>query len=223
MQNTLGVSAIHSVPEAIVEGQIRAVLDDIGADVVKTGMLATAGVVERVAAALEARDAALPLVLDPVMVATSGDRLVDDGTEAAIRERLLPLAALVTPNTAEAARLTGQPVEDVQAQLAAAEALVGMGAKAALVKGGHLGGDVVTDVLVSTRGMELMERPRIRTTNTHGTGCTLASAIAALLAQGEPLPEAVRKAGDYLHEAIRRAPGFGAGNGPVDHMWVLRP
>lgn len=223
VQNTLGVSAIHPVPDAIVEGQIRAVLDDIGADVVKTGMLATVEIVEIVAAALEAADPALPLVLDPVMVATSGDRLVDDGTETAIRERLVPLAALVTPNAAEAARLTGKPVEDVQGQLAAAEALVAMGAKAALVKGGDLGGEAVTDVLVSTRGMELMERPRIRTKHTHGTGCTLASAIAARMAQGEPLPDAVRKAGDYLHEAIRRAPGFGAGHGPVDHMWVMRP
>ncbi|MEP4164993.1 bifunctional hydroxymethylpyrimidine kinase/phosphomethylpyrimidine kinase [Maricaulis sp.] len=223
VQNTLGVSAIHPVPLAIVEGQIRAVLDDIGADVVKTGMLATVEIVELVAAALEAADPALPLVLDPVMIATSGDRLVDDGTEAAIRERLVPLATLVTPNAAEAARLTGLTVEDVQGQLAAAEALVGMGAKAALVKGGHLAGDAVTDVLVSTRGMELMERPRIRTKHTHGTGCTLASAIAARMAGGEPLPEAVRKAGDYLHEAIRRAPGFGAGHGPVDHMWVVRP
>jgi hydroxymethylpyrimidine/phosphomethylpyrimidine kinase len=223
VQNTQGVSAIHPVPDAIVEGQIRAVLDDIGADVVKTGMLATVEIVEIVAAALEAADPALPLVLDPVMVATSGDRLVDDGTETAIRERLVPLAALVTPNAAEAARLTGKPVEDVQGQLAAAEALVAMGAKAALVKGGDLDGDAVTDVLVSTRGMELMERPRIRTKHTHGTGCTLASAIAARMAQGEPLPDAVRKAGDYLHEAIRRAPGFGSGHGPVDHMWVMRP
>jgi len=223
VQNTLGVSAIHPVPNAIVEGQIRAVLDDIGADVVKTGMLATVEIVDIVAAALEAAGPALPLVLDPVMVATSGDRLVDDGTEAAIRERLLPLAALITPNAAEAARLTGKPVDDVQGQLAAAEALVAMGAKAALVKGGDLDGDAVTDVLVSTRGMELMERPRIRTKHTHGTGCTLASAIASCMAQGEPLPDAVRKAGDYLHEAIRRAPGFGSGHGPVDHMWVMRP
>ena len=168
VQNTLGVSAIHPVPNAIVEGQIRAVLDDIGADVVKTGMLATVEIVELVAAVLEAADPALPLVLDPVMIATSGDRLVDDGTEAAIRDRLVPLATLVTPNAAEAARLTGLTVEDVQGQLAAAEALVGMGAKAALVKGGHLAGDAVTDVLVSTRGMELMERPRIRTKHTHG-------------------------------------------------------
>jgi len=223
VQNTHGVSAIHPVPNAIVEGQIRAVLDDIGADTVKTGMLATAEVVELVAGILEGLETPLPLVLDPVMVSTSGHRLVDDGTEAAIRTRLLPLAALVTPNIPEAARLTGESVEDLGGQIAAAEALIAMGAKAALVKGGHLDCNVVSDVLVSTRGMEIMERPRIRTRHTHGTGCTLASAIAARLAGGEPLPEAVRTAGDYLHEAIARAPGLGGGNGPVDHMWVLRP
>jgi hydroxymethylpyrimidine/phosphomethylpyrimidine kinase len=223
VQNTLGVSAIHPVPDAIVEGQMRAVLDDIGADTVKTGMLGTAGVVCLVAGVLESLDTPLPLVLDPVMVATSGDRLVDDGTEAAIRERLVPLAALVTPNIPEAARLTGMPVEDIQGQIAAAEKLMAMGARAALVKGGHLKGNAVADVLVSTRGMEIMERPRIGTKHTHGTGCTLASAIAARLAQGDALPEAVRKAGDYLHEAIARAPGYGQGNGPVEHMWVLRP
>lgn len=223
VQNTLGVSAIHPVPLAIVEGQIRAVLDDIGADAIKTGMLATAEVVELVASVLEKLDPPLPLILDPVMVATSGDRLVDDGTEAAIRERLVPLAALITPNIPEAARLTGLAVEDIEGQITAAERLMAMGARAVLVKGGHLEGDVVTDVLVSTRGMEIMERPRIRTRHTHGTGCTLASAIAARLALGEALPEAVRKSGDYLHEAIARAPGLGAGHGPIDHMWVLRP
>lgn len=223
VQNTLGVSAIHPVPDDIIAGQIRAVLDDIGADVIKTGMLATPSVVNLVAEALEARDEPIPLVLDPVMVATSGDRLVDGETETVIRDRLLPLATLVTPNIAEAERLTGGQVENLGDQIAAAEALMELGAKAALVKGGHLKGSAVTDVLVSTRGMEIMERPRIQTRHTHGTGCTLASAIAARLAMGESLPDAVRTAGDYLHEAINRAPGFGEGHGPVDHMWVLRP
>ncbi len=223
VQNTKGVTAIHPVPDAIIAGQIKAVLDDIGADVIKTGMLATTGVVELVADLLEAQDPPIPFVLDPVMIATSGDRLVDVETESVIRDRLVPLATLVTPNIPEAERLTGGKVENLGDQIAAAEALMELGAKAALIKGGHLKGSVVTDVLVSSRGMEIMERPRIQTRHTHGTGCTLASAIAARLAMGESLPDAVRTSGDYLHEAIQRAPGFGEGHGPVDHMWVLRP
>ena len=223
VQNTLGVMAIHPVPLDVLRGQIDAVLDDIGADVIKTGMLGNADVVTLVADRLQACEPPVPLVLDPVMVATSGDALVDDGTETAIRDRLLPLAFLVTPNIPEAEKLTGLVVEDISGQLDAANRLVEMGARAALVKGGHLKGNVVTDVLVSARGMELMERPRLPGRNTHGTGCTLASAIAALLADGAALPDAVRRAGDYLHEAIARAPGFGAGHGPVNHAWVMRP
>ena len=223
VQNTLGVTAIHPVPLEVLRGQIDAVLDDIGADVIKTGMLGNADVVTLVADRLQACEPPVPLVLDPVMVATSGDALVDDGTEAAIRDRLLPLAFLVTPNIPEAEKLTGLVVEDISGQLDAANRLVEMGARAALVKGGHLKGNVVTDVLVSARGMELMERPRLPGRNTHGTGCTLASAIAGLLADGAALPDAVRRAGDYLHEAIARAPGFGAGHGPVNHAWVMRP
>jgi len=223
VQNTLGVTAIHPVPLDVLRGQIDAVLDDIGADVIKTGMLGNADVVTLVADRLQACEPPVPLVLDPVMVATSGDALVDDGTEAAIRDRLLPLAFLVTPNIPEAEKLTGLVVEDISGQLDAANRLVEMGARAALVKGGHLKGNVVTDVLVSARGMELMERPRLPGRNTHGTGCTLASAIAGLLADGAALPDAVRRAGDYLHEAIARAPGFGAGHGPVNHAWVMRP
>lgn len=223
VQNTLGVTAIHPVPLDVLRGQIDAVLDDIGADVIKTGMLGNADVVTLVADRLQACEPPVPLVLDPVMVATSGDALVDDGTETAIRDRLLPLAFLVTPNIPEAEKLTGLVVEDISGQLDAANRLVEMGARAALVKGGHLKGNVVTDVLVSARGMELMERPRLPGRNTHGTGCTLASAIAGLLADGAALPDAVRRAGDYLHEAIARAPGFGAGHGPVNHAWVMRP
>ncbi|RKR03920.1 bifunctional hydroxymethylpyrimidine kinase/phosphomethylpyrimidine kinase [Maricaulis maris] len=223
VQNTLGVSAIHPVPLDIVKAQIDAVLSDIGADIIKTGMLGTREIVDLVADRLEACDPPVPLVLDPVMVATSGDRLVSDDAAMAIRDRLLPLAWLVTPNIPEAEKLTGLVVEDIAGQLEAANKLVAMGARAALVKGGHLKGGVVTDVLVSTRGMELMERPRLPGRNTHGTGCTLASAIAGLLADGAALPDAVRRAGDYLHEAIARAPGFGAGNGPVYHAWVMRP
>lgn len=221
-QNTLGVTAVHPVPLDIVIAQMTAVLDDIGTDAIKTGMLVNEAIVLAVADMIEQRAPGRPFVLDPVMVATSGDVLLDEGAEAAIRDRLLPLATLVTPNIPEAERLAGGKIEDIDGQIGAAEALIEMGARAALVKGGHGSGSVARDVLVSARGMEIIERPRIETRHTHGTGCTLASAIAALLARGYSLPDSVKHAGDYLYEAISRAPGFGAGHGPVDHMWMIR-
>lgn len=222
VQNTLGVSAVHPVPLDIIEGQMRAVLDDIGADAIKTGMLATADVVRLVARVLRETAADIPLVLDPVMVATSGDVLLAEDAIAAVREALLPLAALVTPNAPEAEKLTGLKITNPGEQAEAGRALVAAGAKAALVKGGHLTGPVVHDVLVTSKEMRVFESPRIDTTNTHGTGCTLASAIAARIALGQSLTEAVEGAGRYLHEAIVRAPGFGSGHGPVDHVWPLR-
>lgn len=222
VQNTLGVSAVHPVPLDIIEGQMRAVLDDIGADAVKTGMLAKADVVRLVARVLRESAPDIPLVLDPVMVATSGDVLLAEDAISAVREELLPVAALVTPNAPEAEKLTGLNVSNVGEQAEAGRALVEAGAKAALVKGGHLTGPVVHDVLVTAKEMRVFESPRIDTTNTHGTGCTLASAIAARIALGQPLSEAVEGAGRYLHEAIVRAPGFGSGHGPVDHVWPLR-
>ncbi len=222
VQNTKGVSAVHPVPSQIIAGQIDAVLSDIGADAIKTGMLATSDVIETVIKALDAHGGPLvPLVVDPVMVATSGDRLIDEDAVATVRDALLPRAALITPNAPEAEALTGGTIEDMDSQQAAAEMLLEMGARAALVKGGHLDGDVIIDVLATRNGVRLFTRPRIRTRQTHGTGCTLASAIAALMAQGAPLDRAVEDAGDYLHEAIRRAPGFGEGSGPVNHGWPL--
>lgn len=222
VQNTLGVTGIHAIPQSIVADQMRAVLRDLGADAIKTGMLASASLIETVADVLEAEAPDAPLVLDPVMVATSGDALVDDTAADAIRSRLVPRAALITPNIPEAQRLTGLSIDDLDAQIAAAEALIEAGARAALVKGGHMSGAVLRDVLVSPRGLQIFERERLDTPHTHGTGCTLASAIAGLIARGHALPDAVSRAGDYLHEAIRRAPGFGAGHGPVDHFWMLR-
>ena len=222
VQNTKGVSAVHPVPADIIAGQIEAVLTDIGADAIKTGMLASTEVIETVIKALDAHgDPLIPLVVDPVMVATSGDRLIDEDAVAAVRDKLLPRAALITPNAPEAEALTGGTIEDMESQQAAAEMLLEMGARAALVKGGHLDGDVIIDVLATRNGVRLFTRPRIRTRQTHGTGCTLASAIAAFLAQGAPLDRAVEDAGDYLHEAIRRAPGLGEGSGPVGHGWPL--
>jgi hydroxymethylpyrimidine/phosphomethylpyrimidine kinase len=222
VQNTTGVTGIHPIPTDIVDAQARAVLDDIGADVIKTGMLGSAELISSVAELMESAAPTTPLVMDPVMVATSGDRLLDAEAEAVLRDVLLPRATLVTPNIPEAATLTGLEITDLHGQIEAARHLIELGAVAVLVKGGHLRTEMVRDVLVSPRGLEIMERPRLSTRHTHGTGCTLASAIAALLAQGHALPVAAERAGDYLHEAIKRAPGFGAGHGPVDHMWMLR-
>ena len=222
VQNTLGVTAVHGAPMEIISGQIAAVLDDIGADAIKTGMLASKDVIDTVAAALDAAGAELiPLIVDPVMVASSGGRLIEDSAVAALKNTLIRRAALVTPNIPEAEALTGLKIEDVDGQREAGEALLKLGARAALIKGGHLEGAQVIDVLVTRNGMRIFSRPRIRTRHTHGTGCTLASGIAALVAQGAPLDKAVEEAGDYLHEAIRRAPGFGSGAGPVHHGWPL--
>ncbi|PWE16434.1 bifunctional hydroxymethylpyrimidine kinase/phosphomethylpyrimidine kinase [Marinicauda salina] len=221
VQNTTGVSAVHAVPDDIVSGQIAAVLDDIGADIVKTGMIANPATIEATLAALDEHGPGIPLVVDPVMVASSGAVLVDEGGMEAVRDRLVPAAFLVTPNAPEAARLTGVEVEDLDGQRAAAEKLMEAGAGAALIKGGHLEGSEVVDVLATRNGVRLFSRPRIKTKHTHGTGCTTASAIAALLAQGLSLDRAVEQAGDYVHEAIRRAPGFGEGAGPINHVWPL--
>ena len=222
VQDTNGVQGIHAIPEDVVLGQIRVVLDDIGADAIKTGMIPSASLVTAIAQALSGRADLPPLVLDPVMIASSGDALVDDASMMALKQDLLPLATLVTPNIPEAEALTGGRIHDLETQLAAAEELIDLGANAALIKGGHLTGNIMRDVLVTDRGMNIMERPRIETRHTHGTGCTLASAIAVLIGQGYSLEEAVQGAGDYLHEAIRHAPELGAGTGPVDHFWALK-
>jgi len=220
VQNTLGVSGVYPIPVDIVEAQARAVLEDIGADVIKTGMLGTSELVNVVSELLaEYRD--IPLVLDPVMVATSGDALVDEKAVDAIRNQLLPRAALITPNAPEAEKLTGRSVSTTQDQMEAGKAIVEMGAEAALVKGGHLSGTTITDVLVTATMTMIFESERQETRNTHGTGCTLASAIATGLSKGRSLPDAIEAGGNYLSEAIRRAPGFGSGHGPVHHAWVV--
>ncbi|GGE46490.1 hydroxymethylpyrimidine/phosphomethylpyrimidine kinase [Marinicauda pacifica] len=221
VQNTQGVTDVHHVPEAIIAAQIEAVLSDIGADAIKTGMLATKSVIDTVVDTLGDRLAEIPLIVDPVMVTTSGDTLMDDDAIDTVRERLVPLAYLLTPNAPEAAKLTGLEVEDVDGQRAAGEALLKEGARAVLVKGGHIEGSQIIDVLVTRNGVRLFTRPRLKSQNTHGTGCTLASAIAALMAQGLPVEQSVEQACDYLHEAIARAPGFGVGHGPVNHIWPL--
>ncbi|MDX2235116.1 MAG: bifunctional hydroxymethylpyrimidine kinase/phosphomethylpyrimidine kinase [Hyphomonadaceae bacterium] len=222
VQNTLGVTAVHAAPNAIIAAQVAAVMDDLGADVVKTGMLGDIDVVETVAAALDAHAADAPAVVDPVMVAKGGHPLLAPRAVETVRALMVPRAALITPNAPEAEALTGVAVADVDGQRSAGERLLALGAKAALVKGGHIAGEIVRDVLVTGAGTVVFESPRIATRATHGTGCTLASAIAAHLALGESLQDAVRLAREYLMEAIRRAPRLGAGHGPVDHAWTTR-
>jgi hydroxymethylpyrimidine/phosphomethylpyrimidine kinase len=215
-QNTRGVRSVHPVPTSMVQDQLAALAEDLPPAAVKTGMLATGDLVETVAGAI-ARYGWTAYVCDPVMVATSGHRLLSPDAEAVVRERLLPLAALVTPNLDEAAILTGMPVTDAATMELAGHRLLKLGARAALVKGGHLPGDLVTDVLVTAGGIERFTRPMLRTTSTHGTGCTLSAAVTAGLALGRDLPTAVATALDYVHRAIASAPGLGGGHGPLNH------
>jgi hydroxymethylpyrimidine/phosphomethylpyrimidine kinase len=221
VQNTLGVSQVHAIPAEVVAAQAAAVLDDIGADAIKTGMLGDAGVVEAVAAILE-QASQVPAVIDPVMIAKGGASLLAPDALELFRTQLLPRADLLTPNAPEAEALTGLPVRDLEDQRRAGEALLAAGARAVLVKGGHLPGDRVTDLLVTPTGETAFEAARIETRHTHGTGCTLASACATGLAQGLALTEAVARAWAYVQEAIARAPGLGRGQGPLDHGWPLR-
>jgi hydroxymethylpyrimidine/phosphomethylpyrimidine kinase len=220
VQNTLGVTAVHPAPLPIIAAQARAVLEDIGADVIKTGMLGDAATVALVAELLD--EAKLPAVIDPVMVAKGGHPLLAAEAVQAVRERLVPRAALLTPNAPEAEALTGLPVGDLDGQRRAGEALLALGARAVLMKGGHVDGPTVIDLLVTSEGETLLEGPRIETRHTHGTGCTLASACAVGLGQGLSLTEAVARAWAYTAEAVRRAPGLGRGHGPLDHAWPLR-
>ena len=216
-QDTTAVHAVLPVPPGFVRRQILAVLGDIGADAVKTGMLGDAATVAAVADALDEAGCTALLVVDPVMVATSGARLLAPDAVAALKARLLPRAALLTPNLPEAEALCGFPVRDPAEMARAAAALLSAGAAAVLVKGGHLEGRTVTDLLATPAGAEAFSGPRILSAGTHGTGCTLASAVATGLAQGMGLREAVLRARAYVRAAIAAAPGYGAGNGPLGH------
>ncbi len=222
VQNSLGVFGVHPIPLDIVTAQARAVLDDIGADAIKTGMLGTVAMVETVCALLDS-EPGLPAIIDPVMIAKGGHPLLEAQGIAAIRDLLVPRAGLLTPNAPEAAALTGLAVETLDDLRRAGEALMGLGAKAVLMKGGHLAGDQVTDLLITSDGETLLQGPRIHSRHTHGTGCTLASACAVGIAQGMDLPKAVERARLYVVEAMVRAPGYGAGHGPLDHGWPFRP
>ena len=215
-QNTRGVSRWIAVPVEMIEEQIEAVASDLRPAAAKTGMLADAAIVSAVAASVR-RHSLAPLVVDPVMVSASGDALLEGEAVTALRELLVPLATLVTPNLDEAEVLLGQTVRDVEAMEQAGRMLVARGATAVLIKGGHLVGDVAIDVLVHGNRVRTFVHPRIVTQHTHGTGCTLSAAITALLALGAELDAAVEQSIEWVHRAIRTAPYIGAGHGPLNH------
>jgi len=224
-QNTCGVRAIHPVPPDMLGAQIDAVLEDIGADAVKVGMLHSPEIVRTVAQAID-RHHLSRVVFDPVMVATSGAKLIDDPAIAVLVAELFPRATLITPNLDEAALLVGRPLVSAQDMAQAAAELLANGARAVLLKGGHLAGDVVMDLLLPAEGEPLwMQAPRIATANTHGTGCTLSSAIAAHLALGAPLIDAVQQARAFVRQALQAGASVktGQGEGPLNHGFAPLP
>ncbi|MEX6725567.1 bifunctional hydroxymethylpyrimidine kinase/phosphomethylpyrimidine kinase [Parapedomonas caeni] len=218
-QNTLGVHGVWPVSPEFIARQLVVVLDDIGADAIKTGMLHDAAVTRTVADVLAEKASAVPLVVDPVMVAKGGAPLLEAEAVGALWARLIPAATLITPNIPEAELLAGQPIATTDDVLAAGRLLLARGARAVLMKGGHRAGDEVEDWLLTPTGARRFTSPRIDSKDTHGTGCTLASAIATGLAQGMTLPMAVDRARHYVLEAIRQAPGLGQGHGPLNHGW----
>lgn len=220
-QNSMGVTAIHGVPASFVAGQLDAVLSDIPVDVVKSGMLFSGEIVNTLADKL-AEYGQRMLVLDPVMLAKGGSRLIGEDAIGSLVERLLPMAYLVTPNIPEAEDLTGMVIENEDSMIEAARALYAMGAGNVLVKGGHLPGSEAVDILYDGRGVRRYAAPRIESVNTHGTGCTCASAISVLLAQGEPLPLAVAGAKEFIKAGIRLAGPLGKGHGPLNHFLAAR-
>jgi len=221
-QNTVGVSAIHPIPVDVVRAQIEALASDLPPDAVKTGMLATRELVSAVAAALD-RLADAPSVVDPVMVASSGDRLLDREAQSAVASELVPRATLVTPNLQEARLLAGMEVETAADAHRAAARLMEAGAGAALVKGGHLEGSQAVDVLHHQGGERTWTRARLDTRHTHGTGCTLSAAAAAAMARGVTLEDAVGLAIDFVRRAMETAPGLGSGHGPLNHFVTAFP
>jgi hydroxymethylpyrimidine/phosphomethylpyrimidine kinase len=217
-QNTVGVTGVVALSTDIITLQIEAVAGDIGADAVKTGMLATAAIVEAVAAAIDTLE--LPsVVVDPVMIAKSGDRLLEDDAVAAIRAELLRRALVVTPNIPEAEILAGMTIASQADAREAARRILAFGPGAVLVKGGHLDGPEVVDLLYDGREFHEFRGPRIDSRNTHGTGCTFSAALAANLALGRPLRDAVDRSKSYVANAIRHGLAIGHGHGPLDHFW----
>jgi hydroxymethylpyrimidine/phosphomethylpyrimidine kinase len=218
-QNTIGVTAVHEVPIDVIAAQVDAVAGDIGVDAVKTGMLSSAEIIVTVAERLRHWELAR-LVVDPVMVAKSGDRLLREDAVDALVHDLLPLAAVLTPNLPEAEVLAGQPLDTDASIRDAARRILDLGPRSVVMKGGHRLGAAV-DLLFDGRDFTAFESERFDTPNTHGTGCTFSAAIAAGLAHGLEIPEAVGEAKRYVSEAIRRSQPLGAGHGPVAHDWLL--
>lgn len=218
VQNTCGVREAQALKPGLVAAQIGCLFEDIRVDAVKIGMTADADVISAIAGELR-KHPGVPVVLDPVMVSTSGHALLDPAAVHALTRQLLPLAALITPNLPETTVLTGREVRTVEDMRTAAVDLIALGARAVVVKGGHLDGDAV-DVFFDGRDFLLLPQPRVATRNTHGTGCTFSSAVAAALANGKPLPDAVRVAKTYISEAIAHAETLGHGHGPVNHFYA---
>jgi len=220
-QDTRDVHAVHLVPPAFIARQMEVVLDDIGADCIKTGMVHDETTIEAVVDVIEAKAPDVPLVVDPVMVAKGGAPLLEPHAMQALKARLILRATVITPNLPEAEQLTGIEVRETEDMEHAAAMLLTLGPQAVLLKGGHLEGDVLRDVLADESGIHVFETPRLETTNTHGTGCTLASALATGIAQGLSLRDAVARARAYVQEAIRTAPGYGHGFGPLNHAHTV--
>jgi hydroxymethylpyrimidine/phosphomethylpyrimidine kinase len=220
-QNTLGVRGIHDIPPDFVALQIDAVAEDIGVDAAKTGMLASAAIIEAVADSIQ-RNRIEKLVVDPVMIAKSGDALLQDTAREAMSRLMLPLALVLTPNVPEAEALTGRTIDDDASIEAALKALHALGPRWILLKGGHFASDEATDFLYDGAHIHTFSGPRIATKNTHGTGCTYASAIAAEIALGHEIPDAVHLAKAYLTQAIRENLDLGHGHGPLHHGWPLK-
>jgi len=220
-QNTQGVFGVVGVDPAFIRQQMTVVLEDIGADCIKTGMLHDAAVIDAVVDVIERLAPGVPVVVDPVMVAKGGASLLDPAAIDTLKRRLILHAAVLTPNIPEAEALTGMAIPDVPAMERAAEMLLTLGADAVVLKGGHLVSPTVTDIVADGTAIRHLVGPRIETRHTHGTGCTLASAIAAGLAQGMDLLPAVERARAYVVEAIRTAPGFGRGHGPLNHAHTI--
>ncbi|MSO98843.1 MAG: bifunctional hydroxymethylpyrimidine kinase/phosphomethylpyrimidine kinase [Rhodospirillaceae bacterium] len=220
-QNTLGVFNIHEIPTSIVSQQIEVVLSDIGADVIKTGMLATVPMINAVADTLDRVASNIPRVVDPVMRAKGGHPLLADDAAQTLIARIVKGAAIVTPNLPEAEVLVGRSIKTIADMQAAVEPLRKLGARAVLLKGGHLEGHHLVDMLITASDVRMFDDTRIETRSTHGTGCTLASAIATGLAQGMSLDEAVVRARGYVRRALETAPGLGAGHGPLNHAHTI--
>ena len=228
VQNTKGVFDVHSVPAGVVAEQMRAVLSDIGADVIKIGMLHSTEVIDAVASVIENDAAGIPIILDPVMIAKGGHPLLASDAIDELKRRLIPMSAVLTPNVPEAEAITGIEIADINAMETASRKLIEGGTKAVLLKGGHLPGKTIFDVLLDARGdtsgeIERFTSLRIDTPHTHGTGCTLASGIAVGLAQGMHVRDAVIRSRAYVRKAIETAPGFGSGHGPLNHGHTVKP